>query len=221
MKKFAFLLIFMLFFCINACAEQIHIGEDYQVNPHYEYLNIEYAQLYNITSGGVSYKDCADMDEAYRYFIEQAKLRNANISVSFPVDVSVFASNTEKEDAVLDSALLIFNAMSDYSEFDKNSAESDYLEFQYLSRKITYDYANDYSNKIVYALVTFHINWFTTPAQAEEENVKVQQILDELDVYDEDEYTQVKAVYDWLIDNAEYVDMNKYNTAAETGNNVI
>ena len=221
MKKFLFFLSFMLFFCINACAEQIHIGKDYQVNPHYEYLNIEYAQLYNITSGGVSYKDCANMDEAYRYFIEQAKLRNTEISVSFPVDVSISASNAEKEDAVIDSAWLILNAMSDYSEFDKNSAESDYLEFQWLGRNISYNYANDYSNKIVYALITFHINWFTDPYQAEAETAKVQEILDELNVYDKDEYTQVKAVYDWLLDNAEYVDMDKYNAAAETGDNVI
>ena len=221
MKKFTFLLIFMLSFCINVHAEEIVSGSDFLVNPHYEYLNIEHAQLYNITSGGVSYKDCVDMNEAYRYFIEQAKLRNTKISVSYPIDVSISASNSEKEDAVYDSASLIFNAMSDYSEFDKNSAESDYLDYQWYSRNISCDYANDYSEKVVYALVTFHVTWFTTPEQAEEENVKVQEILDELDVYDKDEYTQVKAVYDWLINNAEYVNSNIYNSAQAQGKNVI
>ncbi len=220
-KVLFFFLCIMLFFCVSANAEEIYIGNDYQVNPHYEYLNIEYAQLYDITTGGTSYKECADIEEAYNYFIEQAKLRARKINISFPIDVQISASYDEKQAVALDSALEIFISMGDYSEFDINSAESDYLYYQWAGRNISYTHTNDYSEKIVYACISFNINWFTTPEQAEEENVKVQQILDELDVYDKDEHTQVKAVYDWLLDNAEYVDMDKYNAAAETGDNVI
>ena len=151
MKKVLFFLSFMLFFCISVSAEEIYIGNDYKVNPHYEYLNIEQAQLYNITAGGVSYKDCTDINDAYRYFIEQAKLRNKMISVSFPIDVPISASEAEIEEAVLDSAHLIFDAMYSYSEFDKNSAESDYLEYQWLSRNIDEGYAIDYTNKTVFS----------------------------------------------------------------------
>ncbi len=221
MKKVLIFLSFILFFCINASAEEFFGGSDFQVNPHYEYLNIEYSKLYNLNIDGVTYEDCTDIEEASRYFIEQAKQRNSKISIFFPVDVKTSASSDEIDAVVFDSAVDIFESMGDYSEFDQNGAESDYLYYQWANRDIHYGHAIDYSNKIVYGCVTFYITWFTTPQQAEEENKKVKEILDELNVYDKDEYTQVKAIYDWLLDNAQYVDMDKYNAAKEQGNNVI
>lgn len=221
MKKFLISLIFVLLISFPVCAEEVICGNDYKVNPLYEYFNIEYAQLYDLNLGDTSYEECTDFEDAHNYFIEQAKLRNNSISLCYPTDLSIFSSHKEISATVLSDALSLFESMGDYSEFDKNGAESDYIYRQWYSRNISYNYTIDYSKRAVYACLTFNISWFTTPQQIAEEDAKVAEILEELDVYEEDEYTQIKTIYDYLLDNAEYVDMNKYYEANTTGDHVI
>lgn len=222
MKKFTFLLIFTLFFCINVHAEEIVYQSDFIVNPHYEHLNIKHSQLYGISVNGVTYEDCEDYEGAVEYFIDQAKKRQATISFCYYLDPSLNSLSSDTRKAFVRNEILgLFDEMASYSEFDNNASESDYLSFQHYGYSYNFTASYDSSKGAYLVKANVYVDWFTTPAQIAEENAKVQEILDELNVYDEDEHTQVKAIYDWLIDNAEYVDMDKYNTAKAQGNHVV
>ena len=215
MKKFTFLLIFMLFFCINANAEEIIRGSDYQVNPVYEYLNIEYAKLYESEPESVTYTECTDYEGAFEYLKEQAKNRNPKIYISYTSDINGSLPVETIEELVLQEAVDLFSSLGDYSEFDKNGDSSDYIYYQWYSRDIDCSFSTYSYGRPVDVFLAITVNWFTTPEQISEENVKVKEILDELNVYDEDEYTQVKAVYDYVLDNVEYVDTSKYDPEIE------
>ncbi|MBO5099531.1 MAG: hypothetical protein J6C16_05120 [Clostridia bacterium] len=215
MKRFLFIFAFVLLFSYPAYAEEIISGSGTATNRFYKHLNIEYPRLYNAER--VSYTYCGDYDGAVRYLTEQAKKRQPTVSLCYYTDKSIMKETTEQTKAAIDAELAqLFDEIGNYSEFDQNGAESDYLYYQWYG-KLYFSYKLDIyginGNPIVY--VTYTIPWFTTPSQVAEEDAKVTEILDELNVYDEDEYTQVKAVYDYVMDNVVYVDTSKYDPAIE------
>lgn len=219
MKKFLVSLILLMLVCLPVNAEEIISGSDYKVNPLYEYLNIEDAQLYNASIDDVSYHECGDYDGALEYLLQQAKERNGKISLCYTSDISPSLSFSEINSLAKEECINLFTSLGDYSEFDKNASFSDYLFYQCGSRNISWYVIHDAKNVSICA--TFTISWFTTPEQVAEEDVKVKEILDELNVYEEDEYTQIKAVYDYVMDNAVYVEDSKYEEAEENKTNTI
>ncbi len=219
MKKFLISLIFVLLISLSASAETIS-GSETVINPFYEYLNINYSELYNTTIDGVTYTDCGDYDGAVEYLTKQAEQRQATVSLSYSADKSIIkASTNQTMAAVLSELKNIFNEIGNYSEFEKNGARSDYLYYQWYRYNIQYDVIVSSFREKPIICVTYKIVWFTSPEQIAEEDKKVAEILDELDVYDKDEYTQIKAVYDYLMDNAEYV--KNYKEKEEEGTNLI
>ena len=200
MKKFLISLILLIIVCLPVNAEEIISGSGTATNRFYKHLNIEYPRLYNAES--VSYAYCGDYDGAVTYLTQQAKKRQPAVSLCYYTDKSIMKETTEQTKAAIDAELAqLFDEIGNYSEFDQNGAESDYLYYQWYG-KMSFSYTLDSINGNPILYVTYTIPWFTTPSQIAEEDAKVAEILEELNVYDEDEYTQVKAVYDYVMDNA-------------------
>lgn len=220
MKNFLISLILLIIVCLPVNAEEIISGSGTETNRFYEYLNIEYPRLYNATD--VAYTYCGDYDGAVTYLTQQAKKRQPTVSLCYYVDESIVKENNEKTKIAVEQELgALFDEIGNYSEFDQNGAESDYLYYQWYKRPFSYTLNTTKTENGYLLYVTYNIVWFTSPEQIAEEDAKAQEILDELNVYDEDEYTQVKAVYDYVMDNAVYVDNAKYKEAEKNGTNII
>lgn len=219
MKKFLISLILLIIVCLPVNAEEIISGSGTATNRFYKHLNIEYPRLYNAES--VSYAYCADYDGAVTYLTQQAKKRQPTVSLCYYTDKSIMKETTEQTKAAIDAELAqLFDEIGNYSEFDQNGAESDYLYYQWYG-KMSFSYTLNSINGNPILYVTYTIPWFTTPSQIAEEDAKVTEILDGLNVYDEDEYTQVKAVYDYVMDNAVYVSNEKYEAAKAEGKHTL
>lgn len=219
MKKCLLIIFALLLLAFPVCADEIISGSDYIVNPLYEHLNIEQRPLYKTTVNGVTYEDCTNYDGAVEYLTKQAMVRNTAISLSYLSEISSNQSTSVIKKQIEQECAELFGELGNYSEFDKNGSYSDYVYYQWYSRN--FDYTAYFVGDYVNIYVIYYVSWFTTPEQVAEENAKIQEILDTLDVYEEDEYTQVKAVYDYVMDNAEYVNMKKYREAEKNGKNVI
>lgn len=222
MKKFFITLVFLFLFCFPVNAEDIITGSEYRINPLYEHLNIQPKELYNAADEENADNICENYDEAVEYLTEQCKIRKPVINMIYYADKSLIKDSEEKtKQAVFAELASIFDAIGDYSEFEQNGDISDYIFFQHAGIKIEYSFSNNYNAPNFPIRVTYTIYWFVNPAQQAIENAKVQEILDTLDVYDKDEYTQVKTVYDYILDNAEYVDSQKYDEAATRGEHTV
>lgn len=80
--------------------------------------------------------------------------------------------------------------------------EGDYIRLQYggWSANISwYTIAG-----IDYATLTYTMTYFTTAEQEEELNAAITELLNELDLYDEDDYHKIAGIYDYICENVVY-----------------
>ncbi len=80
--------------------------------------------------------------------------------------------------------------------------EGDYIRLQYggWSANVSW-YTIEETN---YVTLTYTITYFTTAEQEEELDAAVEELLNELDLYDEDDYHKIEGVYDYICDNVVY-----------------
>ena len=87
--------------------------------------------------------------------------------------------------------------------------EGDYLAWQYggWSASMEGGYDSDY----IYLTITYTMTYYTTASQEDQVTARVNSLLDELDVYDADSYTKLKAIYDYICTNVTYDHENLEN----------
>lgn len=152
-------------------------------NPIYKGLNVKTYSPSSKSSPKSS--EVLTIEEAGEYLKQQMVKRTGTIS--FTVD-SYFYYDLYKE---------IFNlAIEDHLYAD--SSEGDYLY-----RNFYQYHANAESNGCE-TTITYTMKYLSTYSQEQQVNREVANVLDDLDVYDEDEYTKIKTVHDYIVKNIEY-----------------
>lgn len=98
-------------------------------------------------------------------------------------------------------------AMAVEDDPNADSSEGDYLFRHWSSFYVDWDETK--SNETTF---TFHMDYLSTYKQEQQVNYEVAKVLDELDVYNEDEYTKTKAVHDFITENIKYdYDIKKFS----------
>lgn len=152
-------------------------------NPIYKGLNVKTYSPSSKSSPKSS--EVLTIEEAGEYLKQQMVKRTGTIS--FTVD-SYFYYDLYEE---------IFNlAIEDHLYAD--SSEGDYLY-----RNFYQYHANAESNGYE-TTITYTMKYLSTYSQEQQVNREVANVLDDLDVYDEDEYTKIKTVHDYIVKNIEY-----------------
>ena len=213
MKKFktnislflSFLLIFnLLYFSkevsfVDATSQstntQVIEKEDGQVvNPLYDGLNIKTYSQDNTMSSRSSVRVFKTKQEAANYLKEQMVKRSSQIK--FIVKVKHY-DNLYQD---------LFNmAVKDYD--NGKSSEGDYLYRHWSNFNVQWD-----ESKNDQTTFTYQMQYLSTYKQEMEVDYEVKKVLDELDVYDKDEYTKAKAVHDFITENIRYdYDLKKHS----------
>lgn len=144
-------------------------------------------------SSGVSAQTFTTMEGAANY-MRQELVKRSN-TISFTVSKAYYP-NIHKdvfELAIADSAA-------------KSSSEGDYL----------YSHFNKYNCSIsysqTYTILTYEISYLSTYEEEQAVDSTVKKVLDNLNVYNSDEYTKVKAVHDYIVQNIKYdYSLSKYS----------
>lgn len=92
----------------------------------------------------------------------------------------------------------IINAVM-VDEKNGNSSEGDYLNRHWSNAEWMVE--TFYSDTINF---TFNIKYLSTYYQEQQVNAEVNKVLDELNVYDKDEFTKAKVVHDYIVENITY-----------------
>ncbi|MDD7741046.1 MAG: S-layer homology domain-containing protein [Lachnospiraceae bacterium] len=97
---------------------------------------------------------------------------------------------------------LAYEIFNQAIEHTGNPVEGDYLAWQYAGWKGSISYKT--SNGIYYAKFTYSITYYTSSEQEEEMDAAVEEVLGQLDVYDDTDYEKVKAIYDYICAHTTY-----------------
>ncbi|EHJ02125.1 Ig domain protein group 2 domain protein [Clostridium sp. DL-VIII] len=180
------------------------------VNPMYKDVDLESSSSASNTFSsfstltGTSQQAFATIKEASDYMREQMVKRSDTIT--FTVNTSYYPNISED----------IFNLAIEDSD-KASSSEGDYLYAHFKSYNSKMSYSSSY------VIFTYNISYLTTYEQEQEVNSKVKNVLDSLNVYNSDEYTKIKAVHDYIVQNIKYdyslQNYSAYNAIVE--NNVV
>ena len=156
-------------------------------NPMYEGLDVKTYSQENDKQAESSQatKEFKSIDKAANYL--KGEMVKRRYKVSFIVDKS-YSSNVEEQ--------ILNKAMED--DGYTPSSEGDYI----LANLDKYEiYVQKYSK---YFKLTYNMKYLSTYSQEKAVNKEVKKVLDKLDVYNEDDYTKVKAVHDYIAKNIKY-----------------
>ena len=164
------------------------------VNPLYDGLNIKTYSQDNTMSSRSSVRVFKTKQEAANYLKEQMVKRSSQIK--FIVKVKHY-DNLYQD---------LFNmAVKDYD--NGKSSEGDYLYRHWSNFNVQWD-----ESKNDQTTFTYQMQYLSTYKQEMEVDYEVKKVLDELDVYDKDEYTKAKAVHDFITENIRYdYDLKKHS----------
>lgn len=209
-----------LFLCILLIFNLISIGN---FNIFAENLNSDYKTNPKVISIGTS-EDKIEVVKESDGKIVNPLYQNANIKTYSPKSSyklysnKVFSTKKEaanylKEEMVKRSGTIEFtikqkNNSSLYTDLfamavadneNANSSEGDYLLRHWSSYYV--DWNDSKSNETKF---TFEMEYLSTYKQEQRVDYEVKKVLDELNVYNEDEYTKTKAVHDFITENIVY-----------------
>ncbi len=125
------------------------------------------------------------LEEASEYFRKEMVNRSSTISIS----ISMNYYNNIVED--------LFSLATGYSD-DFTSSEGDYLKAHLLG------YSGNIYSSSKGCTIVLNMNYLSTKDEEYKVNSEVKRVLDELNVYDKDDYTKVKAVHDYIVKNINY-----------------
>ena len=98
-------------------------------------------------------------------------------------------------------------AMAVEDDENADSSEGDYLFRHWSSYYVEWDDSKSTQTDFV-----FDMKYLSTYKQEQEVDYEVKKVLDELDVYNEDDYTKAKAVHDFITENITYdYNLKKYS----------
>ena len=194
--------------------EEVTSYKDYDINPYYKELldQNQFESSENKTTVNRLSQTYSDsntfyiIDDAISYIKYQTRCRQTNLS--FTLYDTRKSWKTTFQDAM-------HGAMEELPGCAPD--EGDYLMFSYYYSNATgYSYYDKYTYNI-------SVVYWSTAAQEEQVNLKINSILNELNIWNGSEYEKIKAVYDYIIKHVTYDDTlqkhSAYNALVE--NNAV
>ena len=124
-----------------------------------------------------------------------AVLRAGMVAHQSEVTIRVCSTNSNSQDVAYD---VFYTAL----EHTGTPTEGDYLGWQWDG--LSYSRSGSSSNDTYYYDLRYYVEYYTTLAQEDEMDAAFQVLMDTLDLYDADDYTKVKGIYDWICTNVTY-----------------
>lgn len=222
MKKIllSFIFAFFIFTGFNACAEEFggSFSEIYRspfaVTQQDSKQDLFFSQG---SDDSAPYTDCNDIENAALFFKKSVLNRESTVKIKYSIPGTY--DYTEASSVAKASVNTLKSSLKTYSDKDDNAALCDYALYNSAGYAINYSYY--IYPKFIEMNLTVNFSWYTTKEQEELVNRKVDEILTGLDVFDKSDYEKVYAVYEYILNNAEYVDSAKYNKAAESNEHLI
>uniref|UniRef100_UPI0032164767 Ig-like domain-containing protein n=1 Tax=Clostridium sp. UBA1056 TaxID=1946346 RepID=UPI0032164767 len=165
-------------------------NEEY-VNPMYEGLDVEIPSEINDYADPAVISDevqpFTSVEEAGKYVRHQMVKRVNQIKIDLKMN---YYSNLASD---------ISNIALSYDD-SYASNEADYLKANFSGWKCSVQ--NNTSTGII--TLTYSMTYLSTYAQEQQVDKEIKNVLDELNVYNSDEYTKIKAVHDYIVKNVKY-----------------
>ena len=168
--------------------ENIIAGEYIDINPIYKnlYHDFNKKNRKTIHNRSIDSRSFVSKKSAADYL--RKEMINRNDSISLNIESS--SPNTIYKE-ILELA---------FEEDGNNSSAGDYLLLNYSGARISYSY---YPSSTTVS-ITYELNYLSSYDQERMVDLEVKKVLDSLDVYDKDEYTKIKAVHDYIMQNIHY-----------------
>lgn len=164
---------------INPIYEDIDVNSSISNEASESYTNIRTLTTLSTTKSFQTIQDAKD------YMRQQLVKRP---------DVINFEVNTSYYDGIANDIFKL--AIEDKKEY--SSDEGDYLLAHYASYNCSMNYTY---NKVTF---TYTMKYLTNYEQEQLVNAEVKKILDQLNVYNADQYTKIKAVHDYIVKSVKY-----------------
>ena len=161
----------------------------------FTYINPRYADV--VDASQLDQPGVMPLEEVeYHESVEEAGLALREAMKARQTTIQIGVKLTEVPDTIFNDMVAIAEAHTG------DPVEGDYICWQYLGMDGS---ASGYSmGAYQYVTLTMTVTYYTTAAEEAKVDAAVEKLLAELDVWDADDYTKVKAVYDWLCNNITY-----------------
>lgn len=186
-----------------AAPKTIEIQMTY-INPLYKDILTE-DDLVKSTHSRPDASPCADpeyttsVQEAGKTMRAAMKKRQASVTLYFQ------NSGATVEDAVADMENKLYEITDIALEHTGEPTEGDYLMWQFGGWEIPEDGGSAYYEETdFYWTLPINITYYTTAAEENQVDIAVEDVLDQLDVYNASDYKKVKAIYDYICENVTY-----------------
>ena len=155
-------------------------------DDNYYYIQ-EYTEYIGASKTPQTYKVAVvnSLEDASRYLRSQMRLRKDEINIKY--------NGSYYDDIRID----VYNKAFEYSD-ELKSDEGDYLNSEVSSCTMGAIYSSSY------VVLKYNVGYLSTYDEQLQVNKEVKNVLDDLDVYGESDYTKVKAVHDYIVSNIQY-----------------
>ena len=202
-KKWTSLILLVVFFVSfgnvnSAKAEQVQTTTVTYVNPMYEdKVEMPTDSLTTVTpfsaTSDVDSQSFTTIEDASNY-MRQELVKRSN-TISFTVNKPYYTSMHED---------IFYLAIADSDE--TSSSEGDYIYEHFDGYNCSISYTSTYT------ILTYEVSYISTYEEEQAVDAAVKNVLDNLNVYDSDEYTKIKAVHDYIVQNIKYdYSLSKYS----------
>lgn len=175
----------------SAASEQaVPVAQTTEVylNPLYAEQTVPKLQTFAAPVAEVSDTYYTNVEDAAGFLREQMVKREAVIAFEYRTDID--------QDGLMRS--ILNEAMAHTGD----PKQGDYLRWQYGGcNMIQSGYIR---NGVYYFTLTYEMSYYTTAEQEQQVDIRIQQLLEQLNVYNARDYDKVKAIYDYICKNVTY-----------------
>ena len=181
--------------------QQGNTGVAYHVNPFHPEMEerlVSQARTYTSVEMPATADEYVSEKKAAAVVRKASEKRESEVEVSFYVD-EIYSNPRDHLFDLLDVAFRHTGVPT----------QGDYLQWQYGGCWASYRYDFDYEKgRTLYSIRYYDISYYTTAAQEKEMDKAVEELLDELDLYENTDYQKVKGIYDYMTYNIRYDNTN-------------
>lgn len=153
----------------------------------------------------VLYADNRDGEYFYDAYDAGELIRDDLVARDETIIVDAYCDYTGDENIQTDFENLCYDILGWGMVHTGEPTEGDYLLWQYGGCNMQgSDLVIDEENMLMGLTITFTMTYYTDAAQEAELDSAVADLLDALDVYDGDNYTKLRAIYDYICANVTY-----------------
>lgn len=156
------------------------------------------------------YGDNTDGEHYYDTETAGEMIRDDLVARDTTIVVDIYGAYTSQETLQDDAVDMIYDVLSTAMVHTGNPTEGDYILWQYAGFEASLTDAY-YDSTTLYMTLTFTMTYHANAAQEAEVNTAVTKLLGELNVAGKDDYTKLKAIYDYITSNVTYDEVNKNN----------